>query len=106
MTNIVRLWQVTHRIDSIRASHLCPERFAAKKGIQQGLEKRKIQVCVRHHSQYVNDTHIRVDATNGDGEHAIETRVWENKKSNQIAHGEDPGEESGLNGTTNESIEN
>ena len=57
------------------------------------------------HFHYVDDTHIRVDATNGNSEHAIEIRVRENNKSDQITHGEDPSEETCLNGTTNKSVE-
>jgi hypothetical protein len=52
------------------------------------------------------DTHIRVDTTNGDGEHAVEIRVRENDESDQITQSEDTGEEACLDGTANKSVQN
>ena len=54
---------------------------------------------------YVEDAHIRVDTTNGYGEHTVEIRVRENDKRDQVAHGEDPGEETCLDGTPNKSVQ-
>ena len=55
---------------------------------------------------YVDYTHISVDATNGYGEHGVEGRVRENDEGDQTAHGENAGEETRLNGTTNKSVQN
>jgi len=52
------------------------------------------------------DPHIRVDTTNGNGEHAIEIRAREKDKGDQISHSEGDGEEACLDGTTNKSIQN
>lgn len=56
--------------------------------------------------RYNAGTHVRVYTTNRNREHAVEIHGWENDKSNQIAHGEDSGEETCLDCTTNESIQN
>ena len=40
------------------------------------------------------------------GEHAVEGRVRENDNDDQIAHGENAGEETRLDGTTNKSVQN
>lgn len=50
------------------------------------------------------DTHIRVDATKGNGEHAVEVHPREKNKGGQISHSEGDGEEACLDGTTNESV--
>ena len=55
---------------------------------------------------YVDYTHISVDTTNGYGEHAVEVRVRENDNGDQIAHGENAGEKTRLDGTTNKSVQN
>ena len=47
-----------------------------------------------------DDTHIRVDTTNEDEEHAIEIRVREDDESDQITQSEDAGEEACLDGIT------
>ena len=52
------------------------------------------------------DAHVRVDTTDRNGKHAIEIRVRENDKSDQIAQSEDAGEEASLDGTPNESVQN
>ena len=36
--------------------------------------------------RYVDNTHIRVNTTNGNGEHTIEFRVRQNDKSDQVTH--------------------
>ena len=56
--------------------------------------------------RYVDGTHISVDTTNGYGEHAVEVRVRENDNGDQIAHGENAGEKTRLDGTTNKSVQN
>ena len=55
---------------------------------------------------YADDTHIRVDATNGNGEHDVDICVRENDEGDQITQGEDPDEETRLDGTANQSVEN
>ena len=52
------------------------------------------------------DAHIRVDTSNGNGEHAVEIRLRENDKSDQITQREDPSEKTCLDGTSNKSVEN
>ena len=52
------------------------------------------------------DTHIRVDTTDGNAEHPVEIHVRENDKSDQITQSEDAGKEASLDGTTNKSVQN
>ena len=54
---------------------------------------------------YVDDTHIRVDTTNGYAEHDVGCRVRENDKSDQNTHGEYDGKETRLDGTANKSVQ-
>ncbi len=54
----------------------------------------------------IDNTHIRVDTTNGNSKHTVEICVRQNNKRNQITHGEDPGEETCLDGTTDKSVDN
>jgi hypothetical protein len=53
-----------------------------------------------------DDAHVRVDTPDGYGEHAVEGRVRENDKGDQIAHGENAGKETRLDGTTDKSVQN
>jgi hypothetical protein len=52
------------------------------------------------------DAHIRVDTTDGNSEHAVEVRLRENDKSDQLTQSEEAGEEASLDSTTNKSVQN
>ena len=53
-----------------------------------------------------DDTHIRVDSTNGNAKHTVEVRVWENDECDQVGNGEDPSKETRLDGTPYKSVQN
>ena len=98
----------TYPAQPTRVEHLCIEQLAGKKAIQESLPRRnKIKSSQRMaHLSYVDDAHIRVDTTKGNGKHAAQIGVREKDKGHQITQGEDAGEESRLDGTTNKSIQN
>ena len=58
------------------------------------------------HIGYVDDAHIRVDTTKGNGEHATQICVREKHEGDQITQGEDAGEETCLDGTARKSVQN
>lgn len=56
--------------------------------------------------QFVGDTHIRIDTTEGNGKHAEESCARQNNKTDQIAQGKNDGEETCLDSTPNKSVQN
>ena len=98
----------THRsAHMIRAVHLCPKRLTSKEGVQDGLPRKKTKSYEwTAHFCYMDDTHIRVDTTNGYAEHDVGCRVRETDKSDQNTHGEYDGKETRLDGTANKSVQN
>ena len=56
--------------------------------------------------RYVDNTHICIDTTKGNGEHAVQIRGRENDKRDQITHGEDSGKKTCMNCTADKSVEN
>ena len=91
----------------IRPIHLCLERLTNEEGVQERL-KTKQKLNERNGTLFatlIDDAHVHVDTTDGYGKRAVEVRVWEKEKGDQIARGEDAGKEAGLDGTTNESVQ-
>lgn len=52
-----------------------------------------------------HETHICVDATDWVGKHTVQVCVAMQQKSKQVTERKDRGEETGLNGTTDEAVE-
>ena len=70
--------------------------------MHEGLRKKSVDDILR----CVDNTHIRVDTTKGNGEHAMQIRSRKNNKRHQVAHGEDPGKKTCVNCTADKLVEN
>ena len=51
------------------------------------------------------ETHVRVDSSDWDGKHAIHVGVWPTGERDQVTKREDAREESRLDGTANETVD-